>query len=247
MNTSAHPTIALLQSHSLAGVVQQSIEQAILSGSYPPGAKLNESIFAEQLGVSRGPVREAFRMLDEAGLVRTAKNRGVFVRDITLAEAAEIFEVRAALEEMVGRQLASHANTAQLTEMNGMLDAMQQAVQASNADDYHQLNLQFHDRLVEMTGNSRLLAIYRKLIKELSLYRRLNLGHTGAMPTSVQGHRQIVQAITSGNTELAGRAMANHVQGSKQRTMGQVVQIPPTGHTSAITGGNTEPQPSIKL
>lgn len=247
MNTSTHPTIALLQSHSLAGVVQQSIEQAILSGSYAPGAKLNESVFVEQLGVSRGPVREAFRMLDEAGLVRTAKNRGVFVRDISLAEAAEIFEIRAALEEMVGRKLASHASSAQRVEMNDMLDAMQQAVEDSNPDDYHQRNLQFHDRLVEMTGNSRLLAIYRKLIKELSLFRRRNLGHTGALPASMQGHREIVQAISSGDTELAGRAMAGHVQGSKHRTMDQAMQMTSTGHTPATTGGNTEPQPTNEL
>ena len=246
MNASTHPTIALLQSHSLAGVVQQSIEQAILSGNYAPGAKLNESTLAEQLGVSRGPVREAFRMLDEAGLVRTAKNRGVFVRDISLAEAAEIFEVRAALEEMVGRTLASQVDGVQLAEMNGMLDTMQQEVQANNADEYHQLNLQFHDRLVEMTGNGRLLVIYRKLIKELSLFRRLNLVHTGAMPTSVQGHREIVQAIAFGNTELAGRAMADHVQGSKQRTMKHALPIAPSGHTNATTGGNTEQQPISK-
>ena len=81
---SAHATIALLQTQSLTTVVQQDIERAILAGEYAPGSKLVEATLAEKMGVSRGPVREAFRMLEEAGLVRTEKNRGVFVRDIAI-------------------------------------------------------------------------------------------------------------------------------------------------------------------
>jgi DNA-binding transcriptional MocR family regulator len=87
MNAVMHPTIALLQSSSLTTVVQQEIERAILVGEYAPGSKLIEATLAEKLGVSRGPVREAFRMLEEAGLVRNEKNRGVFVRDIPIDEA----------------------------------------------------------------------------------------------------------------------------------------------------------------
>jgi phosphonate utilization transcriptional regulator len=219
MNALAHPTIALLQTNSLASVVQQAIEQAILSGEHAPGSKLNEATLAEKLGVSRGPIREAFRMLDEAGLVRTEKNRGVFVRDISLAEAAEIFDVRAAMEEMVGRQLASQMTQAQQQEITTLLNDMTQAVADQNADAYHQLNLHFHERLVEMTGNRRLLAMYRKLIKELSLFRRLNLGGSDVLPQSAQSHRDIFKAITSGDAEGAGRIMANHVQASKQRTL----------------------------
>jgi phosphonate utilization transcriptional regulator len=219
MNALAHPTITLLQTNSLASVVQQAIEQAILSGEHAPGAKLNETTLAEKWGVSRGPIREAFRMLDEAGLVRTEKNRGVFVRDISLTEAAEIFDLRAAMEEMVGRQLASQMTPAQQQEITALLTDMTQAVADQKADAYHQLNLHFHERLVEMTGNRRLLAIYRKLIKELSLFRRLNLGGSDALPQSAQSHRDIFKAITSGDSEAAGRIMASHVQASKQRTL----------------------------
>lgn len=236
MNSVNQSTIALLQSSSLASAVQQAIEQAILAGQFAPGSKLIEVTLAERLGVSRGPVREAFRMLDEIGLVRTEKNRGVYVRDMSLREAAEIFDVRAALEEMVGRQLAASITPEQLQEINLVLDAMTQAVAAQDANQYHLLNLQFHDRLVEMSGNRRLLDIYRKLIKELSLFRRLSLGSSGVLPLSEQGHRQIVRAIASGNAEAAGRAMAEHVMGSKQRSVGGVSA---DGHTIATVTGNT--------
>jgi DNA-binding GntR family transcriptional regulator len=157
-------------------------------------------------------------MLDEAGLVRTEKNRGVFVRDIPLDEALEIFDLRAAMDELVGRQLATHLTETQCDEMQTMVSTMEQAVAAQDAQRYHLLNLQFHDRLVEMTGNRKLTAIYRKLIKELSLFRRLNLADGWLMPASASEHQQIVQAIASGNPQLAGQAMFEHAMESKART-----------------------------
>ena len=219
VNAVPHPTIALLQTSSLASVVQQEIERAILQGEYAPGSKLVEAAIAEKLGVSRGPVREAFRMLEEAGLVRTEKNRGVFVRDIPIDEAVEIFDLRAAMDELVGRKLAVSITPAQLKEVRALVDAMEKAVKAEDAHKYHLLNLQFHDRLVEMAGNSKLTAIYRKLIKELSLFRRLNLDDSWLMPISANEHRQIVKAIASGDPEAAGRAMFAHVMDSKERTI----------------------------
>src|SRR3954463_6799130 len=144
---SLHPTIALLQTSSLANVVQEEVERAILVGEYPPGSKLIEAALAQKMGVSRGPVREAFRMLEEAGLVRTEKNRGVFVRDIPIEEAIEIFDLRAAMEELVGRRLAETITPAALREVRGLVDSMEQAVKAKDAYNYHLLNLKFHDRL----------------------------------------------------------------------------------------------------
>ena len=219
MNALLHPTIALLQSSSLTHVVQQEIERAILQGEHAPGSKLIEATLAGKLGVSRGPVREAFRMLEEAGLVRNEKNRGVFVRDIPIDEAVEIFDLRAAMDELVGRKLARDITPVQLKEIKALVDAMEKAVKAEDAHKYHLLNLRFHDRLVEMAGNGKLTAIYRKLIKELSLFRRLNLADGWLLPISANEHRQIIKAIASGDPEAAGRAMFDHVMDSKGRTI----------------------------
>jgi phosphonate utilization transcriptional regulator len=214
-----HPTITLLQTSSLTSVVQGELERMILSGELAPGAKLTEMALAARLGVSRGPLREAFRMLEEAGLVRTEKNRGVFVRDIPIDEAVEIFDLRATMDELVGRRLAEHITPAQLKEVRGLVDNMERAVKANDAYHYHLLNLQFHDRLVELAGNRKLTAIYRKLIKELSLFRRLNLADGWLLPISAGEHRQIVKAIASGDPDAAGRAMFEHVMESKERTI----------------------------
>ena len=213
-----HPTITLLQTSSLTSVVQGELERMILSGELEPGAKLTEMALAQRLGVSRGPLREAFRMLDEAGLVRTEKNRGVFVRAIPMAEAIEIFDLRAAMDELVGRRLAERITAPQLKELRGLVEQMEHAVKTRDAHHYHPLNLKFHDRLVELAGNSKLTAIYRKLIKELSLFRRLNLAE-GMMPISAGEHRAIVKAIASGDPDAAGKAMFAHVIESKERTI----------------------------
>ena len=238
----AQSTIALLQTSSLASAVQGELERMILSGELAPGAKLTEMALAARLGVSRGPLREAFRMLEEAGLVRTEKNRGVFVRDIPIEEAVEIFDLRAAMEELVGRRLAETATTAQLKEVRAMVDSMERAVKAEDARGYHLLNLQFHERLVEMAGNRKLSAIYRKLIKELSLFRRLNLADGWLMPISAGEHRAIVKAIAAGDAEAAGRAMFDHVMESKERTVTNNVrrqQPTPAKETAAHGRANT--------
>ncbi len=217
MSVNPHPTIALLQNHSLTMVVQQEIERAILAGEFAPGSKLNEAALALRLGVSRGPVREAFRMLDEAGLVRTEKNRGVFVRDIPVDEAIEIYELRAAMEESVGRRLAAHMRDDQRQEAENLVHAMEAAVQARDGHAYHLLNLQFHDRLVEMAGNRKLTSIYRRLVKEISLFRRMNLADENQLPASAHAHWDMLRAIFSGNPEVAGRAMFDHAIQSKDR------------------------------
>ncbi len=236
MNAALHPTIALLQSSSLTTVVQQEIERAILVGDYAPGSKLNEAALAEKMGVSRGPVREAFRMLDEAGLVRTEKNRGVFVRAIPIDEALEIFDLRAAMDDWVGKRLAVCISDEQVKEIKAMVAEMDKAVKAQDARQYHVLNLKFHDRMVEMVGNRKLTDTYRRLIKELSLFRRQNLADVVLMRTFLSEHKQIVKAIASRDAQAAGQAMFDHVMQSKQRTIDNDLRQRATATAAAASG-----------
>jgi DNA-binding GntR family transcriptional regulator len=132
----------------------------ILAGELPAGTKLNEASVAELLGVSRGPVREAFRALEESGLVRLEKNRGVFVRQIDIAEADEIYELRALLDDFVGRRVAQSARPDDVQDLRGLIDRMDKAAAKHDLDAYHAANLAFHDRLVELAGNTKLLGMY---------------------------------------------------------------------------------------
>jgi phosphonate utilization transcriptional regulator len=209
--------IALVRSNSLPTLVARELERMIVAGDLPAGAKLNETDIALRLGVSRGPVREAFRALEESGLVRLEKNRGVFVRQITFAEADEIYELRAVLDEHAGRRAAQRATAADVRALLVLVDRMEAAAARGNADAYHEVNLEFHDRLVDLAGNAKLLALYRRLVNELNLYRRAALDAAGTLPASVSEHRAIVDRIAAGQAAAAGRLLHEHVMGSRDR------------------------------
>ena len=217
--SAAHGAIAVLRSASLSSAAQQEIERMILAGELQPGEKLTEMTLSDRLGVSRGPIREAFRMLEEAGLVRQEKNRGVFVRDIAIDEAAEIYDLRAAMDELVGRRLAEQISEVQARALTKLVEQMERAARARDADAYYRLNLQFHDLLVEYAGNRKLASIYRKLVKELALARRRNLASSQVLPHSAAEHRRILDAILSRDPEAAAHAMFEHAMHSKARML----------------------------
>jgi len=210
-------SISMLQTHSLPTLVQREIERLILEGGLAPGAKLNEAALADQLGVSRGPVREAFRALEESGLVRLEKNRGVYVRQIAVEEADEIYELRALLDAFVGRRVALVADAESLRELRALVARMERASSRNDVDAFLEANLAFHDRLVELAGNGKLLSTYRRLVNELRLFRRTSLAQGGALPTSAREHRQIVEHIAARDAEGAARALHDHVTASRAR------------------------------
>ena len=211
-----HP-IALVSTNSLPSLVQRELTRQILAGDLPSGTRLTEIETARRLGVSRGPVREAFRALEESGLVRFEKNRGVFVRDVGFEEADEIFELRALLDEFAGRRAAQNARAADIRELESLVDRMERAAERGEADDYFAMNLAFHDRIVALAGNAKLAQLYRRLVNELSLYRRASLETRGALPASVAEHRAIVARIASGQAAAAGHLLHEHVMASRGR------------------------------
>jgi phosphonate utilization transcriptional regulator len=210
-------SVRLLQSHSLTLLVQREIERMILAGEIAVGEKLNEVALAAGLGVSRGPVRESFRALEETGLVRIEKNRGVFVREISRAEAADIYEIRATFDQMAGRKLAQGISAEQLDSLRALLAEMQAATEASDLPRYHALNLRFHDTLVGYANNPKLLQMYRRLVNELGLYRRLALAQRDRLPASTREHQRIVASIAAGDADRAGRLLYEHAMASRER------------------------------
>ena len=210
--------LEVIRSKSLTTVVRHEIERRILAGEILPGAKLTEAEVAEALKVSRGPVREAFRALEQAGLVRTEKNRGVFVRSLTHFEADELYEVRAGLDALIGRLAAERCGPRQVQQLRELLRAMQRAGRSRNVDDYFPLNLRFHDLLAGFTGNASLVATYRRLVNELHLYRRETLARgPGSFPASTRDHEAIVDAVAQGDAERASQLLYRHALESRAR------------------------------
>jgi phosphonate utilization transcriptional regulator len=218
MSQAATPTVLeLVQSNSLPALVQVEIEQLILSGELGVGQRINESDLALRFGTSRGPVREALRALEESRLVRSEKNRGVFVREISVAEADEIYDVREALDQLIGRRVAERVTPEQLRELEAVVDDMDAASSAHDIKAYHALNLKFHDLLVDFAGNARLTESYRLLTKGLLLFRLRGLQDGGGFAVSNTEHKAVVAAIAARDAARAGRLLRQHAAESRAR------------------------------
>jgi phosphonate utilization transcriptional regulator len=215
---SAAPTVLqLVQSNSLPALVQIEIEQLILRGDLAIGQRINESELAARFGTSRGPIREALRGLEESRLVRSEKNRGVFVREISVAEADEIYDVREALDQLIGQRVAERATPAQLRDLEQLVADMDEAARMPDIKSYHALNLKFHDMLVDFAGNARLTESYRLLTKGLLLFRLRGLKDGGGFAVSNTEHRAVVEAVAARDGERAGRLLRQHAAESRAR------------------------------
>ena len=214
----SHSPIDIVQRNSLATLVQRELERRILGGELACGRKLTEAEIAASLRVSRGPVREAFRALEQAGLVRTEKNRGVFVRQVSLEEANEIYEVRAALEQLIGRLAARRIRPEQVEKIRAVVKRMHAVGRVLDAAAYYPLNVEFHELLAQASGNRTLIANYRRVVNELDLYRRETLSRSAEnIPVSTRDHEAIVNAVAKGDEKLAERLLYEHVIESRER------------------------------
>jgi phosphonate utilization transcriptional regulator len=210
--------ISFLITKTLPQLVQLELERLILSGEIHAGDRLNEVAIAQGLNVSRGPVREALRTLEEAGLVRFEKNRGATVRVISPEEAVQIYEIRASLEELACRRLATCVQPAQLAELRPLVEQMEAAADAHDVASFHAINTRFHELLVEFSGNRELVVVYRRLVGNLSLFRRHTLAQGGSLHESNAEHREIVERLSGADSASAGRLMHDHIDASSRRT-----------------------------
>lgn len=215
--------IEMLQNHSLPSLVQSQLEKMIIEGQLMPGSKLTEIPLATQLGVSRGPIREAFRVLAEKGLVRVEKNRGVFVRNISVSEADAIYEVRVALEELIVRKLAAapkEVKKSWLAELEKLLSGAGKLAGKGDFANCHEANIEFHDKLAVLTGNATLLDSYRRLVNALSLFRHqahIKVRDASSLRASIADHQAILAAVGAGNGKLACRLIREHLEASRKR------------------------------
>ncbi len=209
--------LRLLRSESLSSVVQDEIEQRVLSGALEPGSRVNENGLAAELGVSRGPIREACRGLVEMGLLFVIVNRGFFVREVTRKEAVDVYDVRASLMRLAGETLASRITETQLAVLDALIADMDRAEAAGEFETFYDLNREFHDRIVDFAENDRLRALCDGLVKELHLYRQRSLLQGGGLNVSNDEHKDILKAFRSRDPARAGAAMERHIQAGKAR------------------------------
>lgn len=189
----------------------------IVSGELKAGARINEQALASRLGVSRGPIREAARALERAGLLTSVVNLGVFVREIAEEEAVEIYDLRSVIFGFVCQRLANRITGAQKRDLEQRIAAMDNAIERCDSASYYQLNLRFHDAILEFAEHGRARQTYESLIKETHLLRQSSLTSRARMLESNGEHAGIVAALAAGDGETARGLAEAHAQGGKRR------------------------------
>lgn len=206
-------------SRGLAHGINEQLQQLIYSGSIAPGERLNEAALAQRMGTSRGPIREAIRMLTGIGLVVAVPNRGVFVRQISVREMLEIYELRALLFGFAAQQAAEHLGDGDRAEFIELLDGMDAACEAGDGQRYYVLNLRWHALLMAQCHNQRAQQAYEDHAKELHLYRRRYFNATLNMRRSNSEHRRIFEAVCKGLSDKAAKLAREHVLQGRQRLL----------------------------
>lgn len=207
----AAPQARPLRVRSVVGLAHDEIRSMIVSGALPPGSRLGQGELADQLGISRGSVREALRRLTGDGLVEFEVNRGFFVADMGLDNVRRRLEVRLTLEPEIARLAAARRTDADLAAMRATIEL---EAAARSSDDAHDQSRAFHLAVAAATGNDTFVRVLESLwIADVG--RRL-LAERRRMPTwqhdDVDEHRAIVAAIEARNGRKAAVLMRGHVE-----------------------------------
>ena len=206
-------------SRLLAAHVVDELRQLIETGRVKPGERLNEATLAAEMGTSRGPIREAIRTLTGMGLVTAVPNRGVFVRQVSVAEMMEIYEMRALVFGFAVERAAEHLTPVRRKILATLIDQMETAAKAGKGGRYYELNLRFHAAITEFSNNRRAAQVYAECVNELHLFRRPAFGYPAKMQRSNREHRAIYDAIVAGRAAEARKLAEEHVRSGRQRLL----------------------------
>jgi len=191
--------------------IREALENAIVDGRFPPGAKLDPEALALEFDCSRTPIREALQQLEASGLVRIAAKHGTFVSEWNVEELAERFEVMAELEAMCARLAARRISHTELGELEAAHEACRRQAEAGDIDRYYSENSAFHGCIYRATHNAFLAKEASRLHAILQPYRRMQLQVRGRMARSLAEHDSVVAAIRAGDHQAAAEAMRDHV------------------------------------
>jgi DNA-binding GntR family transcriptional regulator len=203
-----------LEPRALSRRIVDQLKRVIIGGELRPGDRVLETDLAEQLGVSRGPVREAFRQLEQEGLLVSYPHRGTFVATVPEDEIEEVYALRAHLEAYAARKVVAERRDEALAVLGDFLEQMLAAAGAKDLPGLADLDLQFHDTLLDLSGFQGLHRIWRSMdgLVRARTYATLALpGREELIEYTAGSHRPIVDAIRSGDPDAVEQAVKHHI------------------------------------
>ncbi len=202
-----------MEIESIVDLAKRHMELWIIKGEYEPGQKLKEEEIAMRLGISRPPIREAFKALETEGLVVRKPRRGVFVSEMTAKDVWEAYTLKAALYEMATELAMDTISADQIGDLAAVVRQMEDCVNMEPVDvlqyqEYHQI---FHDRIMAISGHDRLKKISVSIHNQVGRFSYRSLQNKSHLQSSVCYHRKIVNALKAKDKTLACSLMKEHV------------------------------------
>jgi DNA-binding GntR family transcriptional regulator len=179
----------------------------------PEEVRLDERQLANDLGISRTPVREAMAQLEREGFVRSVPRRGIYVVRKTRAEVIELITAWAALESMAARLITQNASEEEIAELRKMFARFENGELHARLDEYSEVNIEFHQTIIRMSRNCVLINLAENLFTHMRMIRRKTIGEDDRAARSIRDHMNIIQALEARDTERAEDLVRNHALG----------------------------------
>ncbi len=196
----------------LRDVVFQTLREAILKGDLRPGERLMELQLAAKLGVSRTPIREAIRMLEQEGLAVTIPRKGAEVARMTEKNMEDVLQIREALDELAVQVACDKMTDQQLENLTLAMKNFENAIQAGDLKKTAAYDVEFHDIIYESTDNPKLVTLLNNLREQIYRYRVEYLKEKENYPMLIKEHETIVAALKEKNKERVSDAMRCHIR-----------------------------------
>lgn len=209
----------------LRDVVFETLKNAIRTGILKPGQRLMEIHLAEQLGVSRTPVREAIRKLELEGYVIMMPRRGTYVANLSIRDINEVFEIRTALDSLASGLAAERISDDELEELQRLLVQIGKYIELNDMNKIVEVDTKFHDLLYKASRNNRLVSIISNLREQLTSFRTKSMSYPGRLSETLEEHRRIVDTIAQGNVQAAEKASQKHMEKSEQTLLKSIKEI----------------------
>ena len=200
----------------LRDVVFNTLRNAILTGELSPGERLMEIKLADQLGVSRTPIREAIRKLELEGLVVNTPRKGAEVANISAEDLRDVLEVRRSLEVLAIRLACDKMTEETLELLHENIDAFKHSIDAKATSDIASVDVSFHDIIYKSTGNNRLIQILNNISEQMYRYRFEYIKNKEAWNRLVEEHMNIYEAIKNRDKELAVKSILLHIDNQER-------------------------------
>ncbi|PKM81444.1 MAG: GntR family transcriptional regulator [Firmicutes bacterium HGW-Firmicutes-14] len=199
----------------LREIVFETLREAIISATLRPGERLMEIQLAEEMGVSRTPVREAIRKLELEGFVVMIPRKGAYVAGISMKDIADVFEIRAALEALAAGLAAERITEEELEQLERILVKIGECVKDNDLEKLVEVDTEFHEALFKASRNERLAQIVSNLREQIQRFRQASLSTPGRMKFAFEEHKKIVEAVSERNVERAQALAIEHIENAE--------------------------------